>query len=119
VKDKRLPFSYRALAIGLAVVAFLGDAWLASLRCSLSPQVDWSRLAFGLVVQVLAVVSALVANRTIDHEARWADVRVGAFCLAAILISLVMVRQAYLLSDTVIDKFRHSSGYECPGVRLG
>jgi hypothetical protein len=117
VKDLRLPFNYRALAIGLAVAAMLGDAWLASLRCSMSPRIDGSRLAFGVVVQVVVVASPILVGRFIDDEDESVHVLAGVLCVASVLASLLMVRQAWLLGDTATDKFHPSSGYLCPGVR--
>jgi hypothetical protein len=78
--------------------------------------VDWSRFAFGVVVQVIAVAVPLTLLYVYSNPS-------DSVCLTFLLISVglagcsfPMVRQSLLFSDTALDKFFPSKGYACPGV---
>jgi len=57
------------LMVATALIA-ARDVWLASLRCSSSPPIDWSRLGFGLTVQVAVLAGLLVFARVQQDLAR-------------------------------------------------
>jgi hypothetical protein len=97
------------------VVVVGGNVWLASLRCSTSPHIDWSLLAFGWLLQAAIVAFPFVMIRFADL----ADNRARLFALAAVpvlLVSFPAVWIPMLLSDTITNKFYHSGAYDCPGM---
>jgi hypothetical protein len=49
------------LALLIALVAF--DAWQVAHRCEFSPPVDWSRLAFGVMLQVMVLAAWFSSGR--------------------------------------------------------
>jgi hypothetical protein len=104
-------------ALFLAVVV-IGDLWLLSLRCSASPDVDWSRLSFALIFQALAIAFPLVLARFADLAAPHMLKLAGA-AVVALVASFPLVWTPLLLSDTVANKFFHSSAYECPRMWHG
>ncbi len=103
-------------ALLLALVTLALDGWIVSLRCPSSPDIDWSRFAFGMVLQVAAVAIPLVVAHVFSDSKpreRFPAALVAALVVAA---SFPMVYASVLLPDTIGDKFFHSKGYACPGV---
>ena len=109
---------YIGRAIPLVATALMAamDVWLASLRCVSSPPIDWSRLGFGLVVQVAVLTGSLVLTRVQQDIARRTAWLVCMGLFAAASFTFVLVRQPLLLSDTTFDKFYSSGSYKCPGL---
>ncbi len=103
------------LLVAMALMAAM-DVWLASLRCTSSPPIDWSRLGFGLAVQLAVLAGSLVFTRVEQDLARRSAWLVFMGLLAAAAFTFVLVRQALLLSDTTFDKFYSSGSYKCPGL---
>ena len=103
------------LLVAMALMAAM-DVWLASLRCASSPPIDWSRLEFGLAVQVAILGSSLVFARVQQDLSRRAAWLISMGLFAAAVFTFVLVRQPLLLSDTTFDKFYSSGSYKCPGL---
>ena len=99
-------------------IAVVGDLWLLSLRCSASPGVDWSRLSFALLIQAAVVAFPLVLARFADLADELA-LKFAAAAVVALAISFPLVWTPLLLSDTVTNKFFHSSAYSCPRMWHG
>jgi hypothetical protein len=103
------------LILALALITGV-DSWLLQLRCESSPPIDWSRLAFGLTIQVAVVAAAgLLVRGDFDFSQplRW---RLAIGVLAATAFSFFLVREPLLLSDTITNKFANSGSYTCKGV---
>ena len=103
------------LLIAAALMAAM-DIWLATLRCASSPPIDWSRLGFGLTMQVGVLASPLLLARVQQYFPRARVWRFWLGLLAAAVLTFVLVRQPLLLSDTTYDKFYASGSHKCPGV---
>jgi len=99
----------------LVVIAVM-DIWLISLRCDSSPTIDWSRLGFGLTMQVGVLVGALVLSYRQEELEHPTARRLSLVLVCAASFTFIIVRQPLLLSDTTFDKFYHSGSYKCPGV---
>lgn len=116
ITDKLMQRLERATLILVLALITGVDAWLFQLRCESSPPIDWSRLAFGLTIQVAVVAAAgLLVRRDFDFSQplRW---RLAIGVLAATAISFILVREPLLLSDTITNKFANSGSYTCKGV---
>ena len=103
------------LILALALITGV-DAWLLQLRCESSPPIDWSRLAFGLTIQVAVVAAAGLLDRLdfdFSQPLRW---RLAIGVLVATAFSFFLVRDPLLLSDTITNKFANSGSYTCKGV---
>ena len=103
------------LLVAMALMAAM-DIWLATLRCSSSPPIDWSRLGFGLTMQIGVLGGLLVLARGQTNLARSTTLRFSVGLLATAAYTFILVRQPLLLSDTTFDKFFSSGSYKCPGV---
>lgn len=103
------------LLLALALIAGM-DAWLSTLRCSSSPAIDWSRLGFGLVVQLGVLAGCFLFVRRQGELGAGLAWKISVGLLAAAAFTFVLVREPFLLSDTITDKFYSSGGYACPGA---
>ena len=103
------------LIVAMALMAAM-DVWLASLRCTSSPPIDWSRLGFSIVVQVAILAGWLVFTRVRQDLARGTAWWVCMGLLGAAGLTLLLVRQPILISDTTYNKFYSSGSYKCPGM---
>jgi membrane protein YdbS with pleckstrin-like domain len=104
----------QALLFAILFVAI--DLYFFSLRCSSSPDVNWSIFAFCATLQAVTVAIPIIAEYVYsdwDVKIRRKTVLVAAFMTLSII---PMARTPILLSDTINDKYYRSKGYECPGV---
>lgn len=106
----------RAVLLAAMTLMVAMDIWLATLRCSSSPPIDWSRLGFALAIQIAVLAGSLLLARVQADLARSTTWRFSVGLLAAAAFTFVLVRQPLLLSDTTFDKFFSSGSYKCPGV---
>ena len=105
-----------ALMLGLAALAV--DCWLVSLRCSSSPEIDWSRFAFGVVLQVAAVLIPFIALLVFPDPKEKPRILAAVVAVFLVVASTPLLRTSLLLSDTIPNKFFNSPGYQCPGVKF-
>jgi hypothetical protein len=104
----------QALLLTIACLAI--NLWFFSLRCSASPEVDWSRFFLATAMQMLAIAAPIaVANSFSDQpNAR----NVVAFLAAMVVLATIpMVQSSVLLPETIENKFFPAASYQCPGVK--
>ena len=106
-------------AATLLLMSVVIDTWLMGLRCEFSPEVDWSRLTFGIFVQLISAIALLLAPKI---ESDLKPKHMLGFILGTLMLfgaSFIMVRDAGLFGDSV-DPGRavYSSGFKCPGSAL-
>lgn len=106
----------RALPFILLVVIVFANSYLASLRCSTSPAIDWSRLGLGILIQAGMVIAVIFARSRVAQRAAIEQLGFTVVALfVTLFLSFVLVRQPLLLSDTTHNKFFASGSYQCPG----
>jgi hypothetical protein len=107
----------KVVAIVLLIVFLTLDCLFVTYRCSAGPEINWSHLGFGFLLQLI-VVAALLAVDWYYDEAD--DKAKGAVALGALvfgLMSLLIARDSILFGDSVdAERTRTSKGFECPGV---
>jgi hypothetical protein len=106
-----LKFAGLALLVLLVVL----DSWLLSFRCPASPNIHWSRLGFGILIQVLAIGSPALYLRIFGANERKANVLAVAVSLFLAVASFPMVRDSLLFGDSVDpERTNNSKGFLCP-----
>jgi hypothetical protein len=110
-------FALKVESALLLVAALIGDCFLYSLRCSLSPDIDWSRLCFALVLQVVAIAMPLAVTDHAFGENEKIRPWVASLAVFLLVVATVpMARDSLLLADKILEKGYNSVGLQCPGV---
>ena len=105
-------------AITLLLAFLVIDWWFTSFRCSVSPNIDWSRLGFGIFVQFLVVGGLLLLSRIDTGPSDKSLLKIAGIALMLGILSFVMVRDSTLFGDTVdAERTTNSKGLQCPGAR--
>jgi hypothetical protein len=108
----------KIVAIILLVAALALDIWIPSFRCSASPDVDWSRLAFGFSIQAFVVAAPFLIRHIFPDASRGTNFAVALAAFFLFAFSYGVVRNSTLFGDS-IDPSRGpaSAGFQCEGAR--
>jgi len=105
-------------AITLLLAFLVIDWWFTSFRCTVSPSIDWSRLGFGIFVQILVVGGLLLLSRIDAGPSAKTLLTIAGIALLIAVVSFPMVRDSALFGDTVdAERTTNSKGLLCPGAR--
>jgi hypothetical protein len=106
----------RVGGIALVVALVVFNAWQVANRCGASPPVDWSRLAFGLLLQALVVALWFTSDRWWSQLPLDLHFVAAVFVISFALASCLAVVGAIRFGDKVSSQlWRGSAGYRCPG----
>jgi hypothetical protein len=95
-------------------MAVVVDIWIFGSRCSASPAVSLSTLAFGLLVQAIAVGFPLVRGAWFETAPVKHGLRIIMLALVLFVGSLVLIRYSVLYSDAIRKpNFFKSAGLAC------
>ena len=104
-------------AITLLLAFLVIDWWFTSFRCSVSPDIDWPRLGFGIFVQILIVGGLLLLSRIHADPNAKTLLTIAGVALILGIVSFPMVRDSALFGDTVdAERTSNSKGLLCPGA---
>ena len=103
-------FSKKQSAYSFALIALLVacaiDIWMLSLRCSASPNIDYSRFGFVIVLQLLAALGLVLVGHIFPApDANFKLSNFVAVVFAVVLGTIPMARDAVLFG-TAIDPHR-------------
>jgi hypothetical protein len=109
-------FALKIESAVLLAIALVADGFLYSLRCSFSPDIDWSRLCFALVLQLVAIGMPLAVTDQAFGGGEKTRPWVAALAVFLLAATMPMARDSLLLADKILEKGFNSVGLQCSGV---
>jgi hypothetical protein len=104
----------RGIAALLALMAIVVDTWAFVLRCPASPTVNISTLAFGIIVQAIAVGFPLVRGAWFESASVKHGLTIITLALMLFVGSVVIIRYSVLYSDAIgKPNYFRSMGLAC------
>jgi hypothetical protein len=91
----------RGIAVLLALMAIVLDTWAFASRCPASPPVNMSALAFGAIVQAVAVGFPLVHGAWFESASAKQGATTITLSLMLFVGSVMIIRNSVLYSDAI------------------
>ena len=90
------------------------DVWTFSSRCSASPPVSPVALAFGAIIQLVAIALPVIVSKQFSDESPGFRLRCALVALMLAVVSVTFLRTGILYSDSIgRPNYYRSVGMQC------